>query len=98
MGLALVTARATRLSSPVRFGEREYMLGVELRIKLLAPYRTGVEMAPLVSGLATFPNPEAWSAWLRRAVLPLAVGDGDLLAQLLAEVAPPYPDALPTYR
>lgn len=72
-------------------------LGVGLEIEVLAACRDGVELAPLVTRLATFPNPEAWSAWLRRAIVPLADGDGDLLAALLVQAAAPYPDALGTY-
>jgi hypothetical protein len=96
--MAVVSGAATRLAMPVRFGEREYALDVRFRIRLLAPWRTGVEISPLVSRLATFSNPEAWGARLRRALLPLAEGDGDLLLGLLTKLAPAYPVALPTYR
>lgn len=97
IGMAVVMGKATSLARPVRFGGRDYAFGVGLQIKLLAPCRTGVEIAPLVDSLATFPNPRAWSAWLRRSVVPLAGDDGDLLASLLIDVAPPYPEAQRTY-
>jgi hypothetical protein len=92
-----VTEESKRLKPQVRFGHREYPVGVRFRIERLAPAREGVELGPLVEDLASFPNPRSWSAVLRRALVPLAEGDGDLIRSKLATVAPRYAKALPTY-
>ena len=97
IGLATVTDRSSPLRRPVRFGEREYPVGVLFRIERLAPRRQGVEIAPLVSRLASFPNPRAWSGRMRRALVPLAPEDAKFLVHELEQVAPPYPEALVGY-
>jgi len=94
---ARVTAPAQELSEPIVFGGRTYQIGLWFRIERLAAVREGVELGPLVSQLATFPNPDAWSARLRRSLVPLAGDDGDVLQHAVAKIAPPYPAALPTY-
>ncbi len=95
---AAVVAPARRLEAPVRFGDREYPYLVELEIETLAPLREGFELAPLVPRLAeTFPDPRSWSVRLRRALVPLAPGDADLIAELLGAVARPYGEARATY-
>lgn len=96
-GLATVRASAESLARPVRFGEREYPLGVELAIELLAPLRAGVELAPLIPELASFPHKTAWSATMRRALVPLVPEDADRLEQELRAVAASYADAAPGY-
>ncbi len=63
-------AGAQELDEPVRFGGREFSIGVTLRIELLAPLRDGVELAPLVKRLDAFPSPQSWSARMRRALVP----------------------------
>jgi hypothetical protein len=94
---ATVTARAAPLQTPVRFGDREYGVGLAFEINLLAPIREGVELALLVRELATFPDPDSWSARLRRALVPLAPGDAEILLRELRDTAPPYPMALGSY-
>ena len=98
IGLARVTAAARAGRRPVRFGAVSYPVEVELAIDTLAPYRGGVELAPLVSRLpGTFPDPASWSARMRRALVPLAEADADLLADLLAGVARPYAEMRAEY-
>lgn len=97
IGLAVVNEPARRLTKPVRFGKREFVLGLSFKIERLAPMREGVELAPLVPQMASFPNPSSWSAVLRRGLVPLADGDGDLLMTKLEDVAPSYPEAMETY-
>ena len=97
IGVATVTARSERLREPLRFAEREFTVGVPFRIERLAAQRQGVELAPLVKDLASFPNPRAWSVKLRRALVPLTETDGQLLLRKIDEVARPYPDAVASY-
>lgn len=94
---ASVVGRAEALDEPVRFGEREFPLAVNLDIRLLAPCREGVVLAPLVERLDAFPDPDSWSARMRRALVPLGKRDADLLEKKLSRVAAPYPGALESY-
>src|SRR5215208_2046134 len=64
IGLARLQAIARDLEQPVVFGEREYSIGLPLEIELLAPRGHGVELAPLVSTMSSFPNKSAWSAYM----------------------------------
>jgi hypothetical protein len=97
IGVAIVTANAEELEEPVRFGGREFPIGVKLRIQLLAPLRQGVELAPLVERLDAFPDPQSWSARMRRALVPLASRDAGRLERELNKVAVPYPRELKSY-
>jgi hypothetical protein len=97
IGVARVESLARELPDPVRFGEREYPVEVHLSIESLAPRGSGVELAPLVDRLESFPNRRAWSAYLRRALVPLAREDGKLLAKLIRGVARPYEESAASY-
>lgn len=97
IGLATVTASSSKLRNPVRFGDREYTVGVPFAIERLAPLRQGVELSPLVQRLSSFPNPRAWSGRMRRALVPLTSEDADLLVRELEQVARPYPEELAGY-
>jgi hypothetical protein len=79
------------------FGEREYNISLPLEIELLAPRGHGVELAPLVSIMSSFPNKSAWSAYMRRALVPLTFKDGKLLARQVRVLARPYPETVQTY-
>jgi hypothetical protein len=96
-GWAIVVKPSRRLTEPVRFGGRDYEIDLPMKIERLAAEREGLELAPLVEEMGTFPSRVAWSYVLRRALVPLAEGDGDLLAAKLEPMAPRYPRALPTY-
>lgn len=96
-GLATVRGRPGRLRRPVRVGEREFHLAIPPEIELLAPARQGVELAPLVGQLESFPDPRSWSARLRRSLVPLTEKDARLLVSKLRALADPYPEALSSY-
>jgi hypothetical protein len=97
IGVALVKGRARAASRPVSFGEREYPIEVQLRITSLASRGAGVELAPLVAHLESFPNPRAWAAYLRRALVPLTPGDAKKIADALDGVAGDYNEASASY-
>ena len=97
IGIATVIARASELEEPVRFGDREFPIGVKLTIELLAPLREGVQLAPLVERLELFPDPQSWSARMRRALVPLVSRDAALLEREVRKVARSYPRDLETY-
>lgn len=98
IGVASVKTQPKPLSEPVTFGDREFPIGVSLTIESLAPFRQGVELAPLVRRLAAFPDAATWSARMRRALVPLTAADTRLLARELSEVTRPYPRELPEYQ
>jgi hypothetical protein len=84
IGVASVKRPAHDLTEPVRFGEREFPIGVDLGFEALAPRGEGVELAPIVADLPrTFSNPAAWSATLRRALVPF---DGGEAQQIMEEL------------
>jgi hypothetical protein len=97
IGIAAVTDRAAELEEPVRFGDRQFPIGVTLVIESLAPLREGVELAPLIERLDAFPDSQSWSARMRRALVPLPPRDAALLERKLRRVARPYPKELETY-
>lgn len=80
------------------FGDREFPLGVQLRIDVLAPPREGIALVEVVERLtASFPNSDAWSAYLRRPLVPLDDHDAEMLMDLLAPIARPYIDVAEDY-
>ena len=97
-GLAAVTHGTRAGGTAVEFGGTAYPIAVALRIDALAPPRHGLELAPLVPRLReTFPDPATWSARMRRALVPLAEADANLIADLLAEHLRPYGDLREAY-
>ena len=99
IGVALVATRAHELAVPVRFGEREFPIGLDLEIELLVPRGDGVELAPLIPKLReSFPNPRAWSARLRQALVPISTRDAVTIERALQEQGHAETDkALSTY-
>ncbi len=97
IGQADVVKPALVLHEPIRFRGREYPIGVDLRIRSLAPLRRGVELAPLVAELESFPNKKAWSGRLRRALVPITASDAEILAAALAQVSTSYAKAAAGY-
>jgi hypothetical protein len=97
IGVAQVTHRAQELDEPVRFAGREYPIGIELRIESLAPRGTGVELTSLLDRLDSFPTKQAWSAYMRRALVPLTHKDGAAIARALRNVTRPYRQSVDSY-
>jgi hypothetical protein len=99
IGVAIVADQPRDLDEPVRFSDREFTIGIDFRIEFLVPRDEGVELAPLVPSLSeTFPNEQAWSARLRRALVPLASRDAARIARELKRLKPSrVEDAGPTY-
>lgn len=98
IGRAEVTTPAARATPPPRFGDREYPYVVELVITGLALLREGLELSPLIPELRrTFPDPKTWSVRMRRALVPLAPADADVISWQLQPLVRTYSTALPTY-
>ncbi|MGI5163390.1 hypothetical protein ACQEU3_03450 [Spirillospora sp. CA-253888] len=97
IGRAVVASAVTGLDRPVEIAGREFPRGCDLRIDELAPFRTGVELQPLVERMAAFPNPKAWSVYLRRPLLHLPARDADLLRDELRPLSGARTDTLKGY-
>lgn len=97
IGVATVKRLASDLPEPIRFGEREFPIGVDLVFEALAPRGEGIELAPIVADLPkTFPNRRAWSATLRRALVPFDEGEARQIARQLGD-HPPTKRVIETY-
>ena len=89
IGVATVKRHARDLSEAIRFGEREFPIGVDLKFEALVSRDEGVELAPIVGKLPkTFANPSSWSATLRRALVPMDEAEADQIIKELGEHAP----------
>ncbi|MBN3929855.1 hypothetical protein IQ279_09415 [Streptomyces verrucosisporus] len=97
MARARVAGPVRSLDEPVRFGERAFTEGCDLRIDGLAPYREGLVLRDLVPRLAVFPDPASWSVRLRRTILTLPAPDAELIGRELAAHLRPYANAVDGY-
>jgi hypothetical protein len=98
MALATVKTGVHDLSEPVVFGDHRYTSGCALDVRGVAPFRVGVELAPLVTELHAFPDPASWSGRLRRALVPLDEHDATLLKRALTPLLEPLGSHLSAYR
>ena len=96
IGLAKALEPPTQLSEPVTVAGREFELGCSIKLSRLTPYPDGVELAPLIPELDSFPNKHGWATSLRRPLFFLEVGDARLLAGLMTVRRQPS-DAIPGY-
>lgn len=97
IGVATVVSPVRGLDQPIEIAGRSFVSGCDLSIDGVVPYPGGVELQPLVERLSAFPKPEAWSIYLRRALLTLPPADAKLLAEALCSRLIPREQALPTY-
>ncbi|MFG2100519.1 hypothetical protein ACGFJ5_07925 [Micromonospora echinaurantiaca] len=97
IGVANARGEARTLEEPVEIAGRRFVSGCGLDINRLVPYPGGLELQPLVGQLSAFPKPQAWSVYLRRALLPLPEGDAALLRAALQPLLTSREQALPTY-
>jgi hypothetical protein len=97
IGIAKVERGAQALAESVRFGSREFPIGVDIQLETLVARDDGVMLAPLVPELPrTFPNPAAWSATMRRALVPIDDEEADWIVKTLGGHAPTR-DLIETY-
>ena len=87
IGRARVAADLAKNPEPLVIRNRELPYEAPIVIESLAPYREGVDLGEHVQELECFPNPEAWSIYLRRSVLALSQSDATLLDRLLKPIA-----------
>jgi hypothetical protein len=97
IGEATVLATVAELDEPGRFLDRESPIGCPFRVERLAPLREGVELAPLVPDLESFPDPASWSARMRRPLVPLTEADTLRLRRDVDAIAGPSEQVLGPY-
>lgn len=97
IGRATVKSPVTAFDTPLEIAGMSFVSGCALRIDGLAPYPGGLELAPLVPSLDAFPNPTAWSIYLRRPLLQLSAKDAERLGQGLDPMLVSRTRALPSY-
>jgi hypothetical protein len=99
VGRAIVRTPVRRSAKALFISGKQFLYECAIEIVALAPFRTGVELQPLVPRLEAFPDPATWSARMRRALLPLSPADGRLLrAEVDAQAKGDVAEALHTYR
>jgi hypothetical protein len=97
VGAATAAGPARVLDEPVEMSGRRFVSGCRLEIQGVVPYPGGLELQPMVGHMAAFPKPEAWSVYLRRALLSLPAADAALLEGALRPLLRPRREALPSY-
>lgn len=97
IGTATARSAARMLDQPVEIAGRTFVSGCALSIEQVVPYPGGLELQPLVARLAAFPKPQAWSVYLRRALVPLPQADADLIDGELQPLLVPRQSAVTTY-
>ena len=86
IGEATVRSKVTRRSRSVIIGNREYTDDCSIAFRRLAPFRTGVELAPIVESLDAFRDGQWWPFKLRRTLLALSNRDAARLKAALKRV------------
>lgn len=87
VGTAEIASPVASLASQRQIGERVYTSGCDLKITGLAPLGNGVVLADIVERLDVFrPHLYAWSARMRRSILPLPPQDVDVIMAILEPI------------
>lgn len=97
IGTATVTSPVVKFHDPVEVAGRSFPRGCDLEIGPLAPYLTGVELAPLVEAFEAFGGRTAWGMLLRRPLVRLTTPDARLLMGQLQRVSRSRVETLPEY-
>ena len=97
IGGARATSTVRRLRNPRVVAGRAFELECGLDLDGLIPVGAGIELAPLVNDLDTFPNKVAWAARLRRPLVTLESRDHKLLRGLVDKLAKPAVEVVPDY-
>lgn len=97
MGSARVVSEAAALEKPVRFGDREFGIGLGLEIEGVCPVHEGVELGSLQDRLELLPTSGPWSYRVRRTVVRLSEGDERVITELLEPMLRPVGEVLAGY-
>jgi hypothetical protein len=97
IGRASVESEVLPLQQHIEIAGRRFAASCDIALHSLAPYRGGVELAPLVSDIECLRDSTAWGMRLRRPLLELSASDRVLVNQRLQQIALRAADALPDY-
>jgi hypothetical protein len=97
IGEAAVVSGVSDLIEPIELAERTFTVGCQLRIDQIAPLGDGVQLAPLVPRLGTFPDPVSWSARMRQPLLRLAEEDVAVISEPLKRLVRPRQAVIAEY-
>jgi hypothetical protein len=87
------------LDSPFELGGRVFPLGCAITVAELAPWREGVELAPLRGSLSSLPSePGGYAMALRTPLVRLTTGDARKLSARLQQVTRPPGEVIEGYR
>jgi hypothetical protein len=87
IGTAVVTSPIRPLQTQLVIAERAYTTGCDLRLTGLATLGEGLTLTDIAKDLMVFqPNPEAWSARMRRSLLRLPATDVELVLTQLKPI------------
>src|SRR4051812_2632068 len=79
MGCGIVLGPVQQIE-PVSIGRFEITHACPLEIRSVAPFRSGVDLGPLVPQLEVFPDPTQWAIRLRTTTLSLPEPDARTIA------------------
>lgn len=97
IAIAHATSEVRQFDEPAEIAGRSFVSGCDLSIDGLVPYPGGLELQPLVERLDAFPNPQAWSIYLRRALVRLSEADAQVLHEGLQPDLATRADAIGSY-
>lgn len=97
IGTATIESPVSDLQDPMQLAGRVFTAGCRLAIPKLIPRSEGLDLAPLVPHLVSFPNKHAWSARMRQTLVPIAAEDVPFIDQLLSPLLIPRRRALISY-
>jgi predicted RNA-binding protein len=79
IGEAEVASNVKRRDKAVSIGGKPFTHDCRIVLRSLTPLHEGIELRPLINELEVFPNPDAYSAKLRRPLLALPATDAELI-------------------
>lgn len=97
IGSARVSSDIRSLTDPLEIAGRTFVSECTIEISTLTPFRSGVELGPIVEQMDTFRKRSSWGMMLRRPLVRLTAGDAAFLTALLKPQLTPVEDALGTY-
>ena len=98
IGTASVASPVRPLDDIVELAGRQFPRGCGINMQTLTPYRTGVELAPLVTELEAFAGATStWGMRLRRSLVPLSSPDAALLSRKVRATARDSSEEVETY-
>jgi len=97
-GVAYLTSSVYDIDEPLDLLGKTFDRKCDLRLDVLARYREGAELGPLINDLSSFEDKTYWSLRMRSPLVAITHRDGDRLALELEPHAAPLAEAVLTYK